>query len=102
MTQTEEAIKFARSKWGKAWLAQLSVSATRRQEYTFSDTTLCDGRRRSDTERFLTAALSTVTDHLGRRVAKAAHNMCLRPSERNAMALLQVATANAHYTQVSL
>jgi len=97
MTKAQEAVKFARSKRGKAWLAHLSVSATRKQEYTFSDTCDVAGRSKSATESFLTTSLQTVTDHLAYKVGKAAHNMCIHPSERNATTLLKLAVLNSQY-----
>jgi hypothetical protein len=95
---TQEVLKFARSKRGRAWLATLSVAATRRQEYSYADTNVSARHRcMSDGERLLRQSLGTVTSELAYKVGKAAHKMCMSPSKRGASELLRLANLNASY-----
>lgn len=95
---TQDVLKFARSKRGRAWLATLSVAATRRQEYSYADTNVSARHRcMSDGERLLRQSLGTVTSELAYKVSKAAHKMCMSPSKRGASELLRLANLNASY-----
>lgn len=95
---TQEVLKFARSKRGRAWLATLSVAATRRQEYSYADTNVSARHRcMSDGERLLRQSLGTVTSELAYKVSAAAHKMCMQPNKRTAGDLLRLAKLNMSY-----